>query len=167
VVVHCAGGADPAPFLALDDETWDAALELNGSATFRLVQEAARCMVGRPGRIIVISSLCSQLAWAGFAHYCAAKAATDMIVKAAALELAEAGVQINAILPGTIRSQLTERVGMHAADRQRLIARTPAKRLGQPDEVAEIVAWLATSAPPFLTGATIVADGGYGINATP
>jgi 3-oxoacyl-[acyl-carrier protein] reductase len=168
VVAHCAGGADPTPFLEIEDAEWDAVLELNGSATFRLVQEAARVMAPRArGRVVVVSSLCAQLAWSGFGHYCAAKAATDMVIKAAAAELGPLGLQINAVLPGTIRTPLTDRVGMDTDAEARLRRRTPLGRLGEAEEIAETVSWLACDAPDFLTGAQIVVDGGYGIDATP
>jgi 3-oxoacyl-[acyl-carrier protein] reductase len=168
VVVHCAGGADPMPFLQIDDATWNEALELNCSVTFRVCQEAARLMhIAGGGRLIVISSLCARVAWRGFAHYCSAKAATDMICRSMAVELAPLGITVNAILPGTIATPLTARVGMSAADEERLVARTPAGRMGTPDEIARVVCWLASEAPSFLTGESLIVDGGYGIEGTP
>jgi NAD(P)-dependent dehydrogenase (short-subunit alcohol dehydrogenase family) len=167
VVVHCAGGADPRPLLDISDAEWDEIMELNGSVTFRVCQEAARLMVGLGrGTIIVISSLCARMAERGFAHYCSAKAATEMLCKSMAVELAPYGIQVNAVLPGTIDTPLTDRVGLDESARSRLIARTPMRRMGLPEEIADVVFWLA-SAPPFLTGESVIVDGGYSIDITP
>lgn len=167
ILIHCAGGADPRPLLELSDAEWDEVLELNGSATFRVSQEAARYMVEHGGGVIVIvSSLCGRLAWQGFAHYCAAKAATDMICRSLAVELGPFGVRVNAVVPGTVDTPLTDRVGLDEDARRRLLARTPARRIATPEEIAEVALWLA-SAPTFLTGETIVVDGGYSIEGTP
>jgi 3-oxoacyl-[acyl-carrier protein] reductase len=167
VLIHCAGGADRHPFLDMTDTAWDEVLELNGSATFRVCQEAARAMATHGGRIVVISSLCARLAWDGFSHYCAAKAATEILCRSMAVELGPHGITVNAILPGTIRTPMTDHVGMDSEDIVRLENRTPLARMGTPEEVAAVVGWLARDAPQFLTGESLVVDGGYSIEGTP
>ena len=167
VVAHCAGGADPTPFLEISDDEWDEVMEVNGSATFRICQEAAKVMAAQGGgSIVVVSSLCARLAWRGFAHYCSAKAASEMLCRAMAIELASDGIRVNAVLPGTIDTPLTSRVGLDADEAARLIARTPVGRMGTAEEIAEAVIWLAL-APSFVTGTSMIIDGGYGVDGTP
>jgi NAD(P)-dependent dehydrogenase (short-subunit alcohol dehydrogenase family) len=83
-----------------------------------------------------------------------------------AVELGPHSVSVNAVVPGTIATPLTDRVGLDDDGRARLLQRTPVRRMGTPEEVAEVVAWLAT-APEFLTGTGIVIDGGYEWEGTP
>lgn len=167
ILVHCAGGGDGAPFLKLTDEQWAQVVDLNLNAAFGLCQEAARSMVKRGGGVIVlVGSLCGHQAWHGYAHYCSAKAGLEMLAKSIAVELGGDGVRCNTIVPGTIDTPLTDAVVTDAESSQRLIERTPAGRLGTPDEIAKLAVWLA-EAPSFLNGASIVIDGGYSIEGTP
>ena len=167
VVAHCAGGADPTPFVEISDEQWDKVMEVNGSATFRICQEAAKVMASHGGgSIVVVSSLCARLAWRGFAHYCSAKAATEMLCRAMAIELASLGIRVNVVLPGTVDTPLTSRVGLDPDATARLVARTPVGRMGTAEEIAEAVIWLAL-APSFVTGTSMIIDGGYSVEGTP
>jgi NAD(P)-dependent dehydrogenase (short-subunit alcohol dehydrogenase family) len=167
VLVHCAGGGDGAPFLEMSEELWAEVVDLNLNVAFGLCQEAARSMIKRSGGVIVlIGSLCGQQAWHGYAHYCAAKAGLEMLAKSVAAELGADGLRCNTIVPGTIDTPLTDAVMEGSESHQRLLERTPAGRLGTPNEVARVAVWLA-DAPEFLNGASIVIDGGYSIEGTP
>jgi NAD(P)-dependent dehydrogenase (short-subunit alcohol dehydrogenase family) len=167
VLVHCAGGGPGGDLLELTDAEWRAVVDLNMTVAFPLCQEAARGMVARGGgRLILVGSLCGRQAWRGYAHYCAAKAGLEMLGRCLALELASSGVRCNTIIPGTIDTPLNDAVTTDPGEQARLLARTPVGRLGRPEEVAAMVAWLAT-APDFLTGASLEIDGGYSIELTP
>lgn len=167
-LVHCAGGGDGAPLLEMSDADWRAVLELNLGVAFPLCQAAARTMVERGGgAIVLIGSLCGRQAWRDYGHYCAAKAGLEMLGRSLAVELADVGVRCNTVVPGAIDTPLNDAVlEADSGELPRLLARTPAGRLGSASEVAEVAAWLAR-APAFVNGASIVVDGGYGIEATP
>lgn len=167
LLVHCAGGGPSGDLLELTDAEWREVVDLNMTVAFPLCQEAARGMVARGGgRLILIGSLCGRQAWRGYAHYCVAKAGLEMLGRSLALELASSGVRCNTVIPGTIDTPLNDSVTTDAEEHARLIARTPIGRLGRIEEVAELVAWLAT-APDFATGASFTIDGGYSIELTP
>jgi len=167
-LVHCAGGGDGVGVLEMTDSDWRAVVELNLGAAFPLCQAAARGMAERGGgALVLIGSLCGRQAWRGYAHYCAAKAGLEMLGRSLAVELAEHGVRCNTIVPGAIDTPLNDAVlDRGPGERARLLERTPAGRLGSPEEVAEVAAWLACG-PTFVNGASVVVDGGYGIEATP
>lgn len=166
-LVHCAGESGQADFLDLADANWDEVVKLNLSVAFPLCQEAARGMAARGGgAIVLIGSLCGRQAERGFAHYCAAKAGLEMLGRAIAVELGGRGVRCNTIVPGTVDTPLTDAVDHGSGASERLLRRTPVGRLGRPGEIAEIAVWLA-GAPGFVNGASVVADGGYSIEATP
>ena len=118
------------------------------------------------GTIVLIGSLCGDMAWHGYAHYCAAKAGLEMLGRSIAAELGGQGIRCNTIVPGTINTPLTDEVIGDDLERGRLIDRTPVGRNGEPDEIAAVALWL-TSAPGFLNGASITVDGGYAIQGTP
>jgi NAD(P)-dependent dehydrogenase (short-subunit alcohol dehydrogenase family) len=166
-LVHCAGGGGGGDLLDLTDADWREVVDLNMNVAFPLCQQAARSMVERGGgALILIGSLCGRQAWRGYAHYCAAKAGLEMLGRALAVELGGRGIRCTTILPGAIDTPLNDAVMTDPDEHARLIARTPAGRLGRPEEVAELAAWLAT-APGFLNGASILIDGGYAFEATP
>jgi NAD(P)-dependent dehydrogenase (short-subunit alcohol dehydrogenase family) len=167
VLAHCAGGGGPAAFLEMTDAEWSEVVQLNMGVAFPLCQEAARGMASRGGgSLILIGSICAAQAWRGYAHYCAAKAGLEMLARAIAVELAGSGVRCSTIVPGPIDTPLNDAVMAADGDLERTVARTPAGRLGKPEEVAALARWLAT-APEFLTGASLTIDGGYSIDATP
>jgi 3-oxoacyl-[acyl-carrier protein] reductase len=167
VLVHCAGGGPGSNILETTDEEWRAVVDLNMNVAFPLCQQAARGMVERGGgSLVLIGSLCGQLAWRGYGHYCAAKAGLEMLGRSFAAELGGRGIRCSTIVPGTIDTPLTDDVFLDEDEPRRLIARTPAGRLGRPEEVAELAVWLAT-APSFVNGASFTIDGGYSIEGTP
>jgi NAD(P)-dependent dehydrogenase (short-subunit alcohol dehydrogenase family) len=148
---------------AIVDETlpgWRRALEINLTGPVFCAQAAARRLLaqGQGGRIVFITSVHEHgpLRWA--AAYSAAKAGTGMAAKVMALELAGAGITVNAVAPGHIATPMTGKDGV--APESVALPQIPAGRPGGPAEVAALVAWLASDAAAYVTGASIVADGG-------
>lgn len=146
------------PIRATSPDDWDRITSINQRAVFFLLQRAAQ-VVRDGGRVIVISSSMTASPYAGTAVYAGAKAATEIYVRTLALELGHRQITVNAVAPG-----LTDTAAMRALvpeDRQSLaVARTPLGRLGQPEDVADVVAFLATPAARWITGQVVRAGGG-------
>ena len=136
------------------------------NAVFLLSKLAAASMVGRKrGKIINLGSMYSYFGAGPIPSYSAAKGAIVQLTKSMAIELAPHGIQVNAIAPGWIETDMTAAVRTEAlkAMNDEILARTPAGRWGQPEEMAGTAIFLASSASDFVTGETIRVDGGYAI----
>jgi NAD(P)-dependent dehydrogenase (short-subunit alcohol dehydrogenase family) len=162
VVVCCAAVLSRIPFLELSDADWDRVHAVNVRGYFAVGQEAARHMVARGGggRIIMVSSVNQVTVNRGIAHYVATKGGVMQLAKAMALELAPAGVTVNLIAPGTIETDLNRGFLARAENRQAKLALIPMDRIGRPEDVAGAAVYLAGDAAAYVTGATIVVDGG-------
>ncbi len=146
-------------------EDWDRMFAVNARGSFLTVQHALRAMLPRrSGSIVTIASIGGMVGLAGRAGYCASKAAVVGLTKAAAVDVAEQGVRINAISPGTVDSPWIGRITADADDpaeqRRRMEARQLIGRLGTPEEIAGLVAYLASDESTFVTGSNFVIDGG-------
>ena len=161
VVVANAGIYPNTPFLELSPEEWERVLDTNLKGVFLTCQAAARAMVaaGQGGRIITISSGAANVAYWGWAHYCASKAAVVMLTKAMVLELGGHGIRVNAVLPGYID---VEEGSRHLDEAYKAAARAaiPLGRPGEPADVASAVLMLASRLADYVSGATLVVDGG-------
>lgn len=140
-------------------------------ALLELVRAALPAMRGRPGRIVAISGIDALQAMAGHGSLGAAKAAVEALVRSLALELGPEGITVNAVSPGFLQTEgsrfYVERgLGLdYATTAARLVAATPRRRLGTPEDVAALVAWLCRDEADFLTGQTLVLDGGLTIRS--
>src|ERR1041384_389743 len=147
-------------------EDWDSVIETQLNAVFLLSKLAAKSMMSRKrGKIINIGSMYSFFGSGLIPSYSAAKGAVVQLTKSMAIELAPHNIQVNAIAPGWIETDMTARVRTPPmmAMNDEILARPPAGRWGQPDEIAGTAVYLASHASDFVTGATIRVDGGYSI----
>jgi NAD(P)-dependent dehydrogenase (short-subunit alcohol dehydrogenase family) len=153
VLVNNAGLSTAKPFEELTVEDFDLTFNVDVRASFLLAQEAARKM-DNGGAIINITSVHEHIPRPGFAVYAAAKAALGMFSRAMALELAEKNIRVNSVAPGVIATPRNE------ADAESLDPEVPLGRPGKPEEVAALVAWLASDAGAYATGQSYILDGG-------
>ena len=171
ILVNNAGIYPPSPVLDMREETWDKVLSTNLKGVFFYSQAVAQRMMntGRGGRIINIASLEALHPTVQLAHYDASKGGVLMVTKALALELAPHGILVNAVAPGIIRTPGLEELlaaliptGQTFEEKAEMFKpRVPLGRMGEPDDVAKVVLFLASSAADYVTGEMIVVDGGY------
>jgi 2-deoxy-D-gluconate 3-dehydrogenase len=144
-------------------ETWDLTVETHLNACFLLSQLAARSMVSRRlGKIINLASMYSTFGGARVPSYSAAKGAVVQLTKSMAIELAPHNIQVNAIAPGWIETDLTE-LARNSPMNDAILARTPANRWGRPDDLIGAAIFLASASSDFVTGVTLPVDGGYSV----
>lgn len=162
VLVNNAGGSGfMAPINDTRPEGFDKVMKLNLTSIFWTLQEAGRTMAaGDGGAVISIASVAGVGASPGLAPYGAAKAALISLTKTAAAEWGGAGVRVNAVAPGWIKTELNEFMWSDPDTERSMVARAALGRWGEAAEIAEVVAFLAAPAASYLTGQTIVVDGG-------
>jgi NAD(P)-dependent dehydrogenase (short-subunit alcohol dehydrogenase family) len=161
IAVCCAAVLSRVPFLDLTDAEWDRVHAVNLRGYFAIGQEAARHMVARGGgRIIMVSSVNQVTVNRGIAHYAATKGGVMQLAKSMALELAPAGVTVNLIAPGTIETDLNRAFLAQPGNRAAKLGLIPMDRIGRPEDVAGAAVFLASEAAAYVTGSTIVVDGG-------
>jgi NAD(P)-dependent dehydrogenase (short-subunit alcohol dehydrogenase family) len=162
VLVCCAATLSRVPFLELTEAEWDRVHAVNLRGYFVTAQEAARHMAARGagGRIVMVSSVNQVSVNRGIAHYAATKGGVMQLAKAMALELAPAGITVNLIAPGTIETDLNRGFLADPGNRQAKLGLIPMQRLGRPEDVAGAAVFLASEAAAYVTGTTVVVDGG-------
>lgn len=161
-LVNNAGIFKAAPFLEITEADWDAVIDVNLKGHFLVGQAVAREMVKqRRGTIVNMSSVNGTLTIPTIASYNASKGAINQLTRVMALALADQGLRVNAVAPGTIATELA-RASVLTSDeaKQRIMSRTPMKRLGEPSEIADVVAFLLSDASSYVTGEIVVVDGG-------
>ncbi|MBF6514291.1 SDR family oxidoreductase [Nocardia cyriacigeorgica] len=160
VLVNCAGTGSATLVMDMDFDTWRHVLSVDLDGAFLCSQRAAAHMIeaGRGGRIINITSVHEHAPKVGAAPYCAAKAGLGALTKVLALELAEHNITVNSVAPGEISTPMTGQEDVDPREQPR--PGLPLGRPGHSDEVASVVAFLATPAAGYVTGASYVVDGG-------
>ena len=159
VLVNSAAVTSDTLALRMRDEQWDEVIDTNLTGAFRLSRSVMRGMMrAKHGRIINISSVVGSSGNAGQANYAAAKAGLEGMTRALARELASRGITVNCVAPGFIDTDMTR--ALSAAQSQAVLAQIPLGRLGQADEIAAIVAFLASPAGAYITGSTVHVNGG-------
>jgi NAD(P)-dependent dehydrogenase (short-subunit alcohol dehydrogenase family) len=170
VLVNNAGITHAAAFLDLAEEDFDRVLRVNLKSMFLCGQAAARTMVERgiAGSIVNLSSVNAVLAIPNQVPYVVSKGGINQLTKVMAVALAPHGIRVNAIGPGTIATEMAKQAVLGSDEARRtILSRTPLGRLGEPEEVAAVAAFLASDDASYLTGQTIYPDGGrLGLNYT-
>ncbi len=145
-------------------EEWDQMFNINTRAVFYLMHLCVPYLVQRKGNIVNVSSVTGLRAFPNVLAYCASKAAVDHLTRAAALELAPKGVRVNAVNPGVVVTELHRRGGMSEKQYREFLERSktthPLGRVGRPEEVADLILFLASPHADWITGDTISIDGG-------
>ncbi|SDU35422.1 SDR family NAD(P)-dependent oxidoreductase [Stappia sp. ES.058] len=166
ILVNNAGIVVGADFLDLDETDFDRVLSVNLKGAFLCSQAVARHMVdrvkegGTPGSIINMSSVNAVFAIPNQVPYSVSKGGLNQLTKVAALSLAEYGIRVNGIGPGSIMTEMLASVNSDPAAKARVLSRTPLRRVGEPSEIAGVAAFLASDDASYITGQTIYADGG-------
>ncbi|MGI9412078.1 MAG: SDR family NAD(P)-dependent oxidoreductase [Hyphomicrobiales bacterium] len=166
ILVNNAGIVIGGEFLDLKEEDFDQVLAVNLKGVFMVSQAVARQMVEQieagaaPGAIINMSSVNAVFVIPNQLPYSVSKGGVAQLTKAMALSLANHGIRVNAIGPGSIMTDMLQQVATDDEMRRRILSRTPLGRLGEPEEIAAVAAFLASDDASYVTGQTIYADGG-------
>jgi NAD(P)-dependent dehydrogenase (short-subunit alcohol dehydrogenase family) len=161
VLVNVAGVFADLPFLETPPEAYDRVMAVNARGVFFCSQEAARRMAAEGGgRIVNILSTASAQGFALESAYCASKGAALLLTRTMAVELGRYGIQVNGVGPGTVRTAMGGEYLGHGPIAPHELARTPLGRFGEPEEIADAVAFLATRAA-WMTGQVLYVDGGF------
>lgn len=162
VLVNNAGIFRAADFLEVTEADFDAVLRINLKGSFLVGQAVARVMAGAgKGSIINMSSVNAVLTIPTIASYNVSKGGINQLTRVMALALADKGIRVNAVAPGTIATELAAKAVLTSPEATaRIMSRTPMKRLGEPSEIADTVAYLASDAASYITGEIVVVDGG-------
>ena len=162
VLINNAGIFRAADFLDITEADWNAVIGVNLKGAFLVGQAVAREMAKSGGGAIVnMSSVNGVMAIPTIASYNASKGGINQLTRVMALSLADRGIRVNAVAPGTIATELAQKAVLGSAEaKERIMSRTPMRRLGEPGEIASVCAFLASDAASYMTGEIVVVDGG-------
>lgn len=154
-------------FGTIEDTTldqWNSMIDINARAVFRLMQLCLKSLEARHGNIVNVSSVNGLRSFPGVLAYCVSKAAVDQLTRCAALELAPKGIRVNAVNPGVVQTNLHRSAGLteekYTAFLEQSKGTHPLGRVGNPEEIADLILFLASSRAKWITGATLAVDGG-------
>jgi len=166
VLVNVAGICPFEGFLEMSEVLWDQVLDVNLKGYFLCSQAVAKVMVeqGVKGRIVAVSSISSEFGGSSQAHYCASKAGINLLVKSMAISLGPYGITCNAVLPGTVETDINRDALADPEARDYWSRRTPLGRLGQPEDIAGPVLFFASDDSAWCSGSMLVVDGGTSVN---
>ena len=172
VLVNNAGVGDSAPLLDESLERWEETLRINLTGSFIATQVALPHLIERSGAVVNVASINGVLAGPGWTSYCVSKAGLIMLAKCVANDYGREGVRANAVCPGWVRTPMGDRdmdevAREHGIDREGAYARVhrqhPLGRPAQPEEIADVIAFLASPRATYITGAAVMVDGGTAI----
>lgn len=162
ILVNCSAINIEAPAPGMDDDAWQKVIDVNLSGAFRLTRSAVKYMIVKKwGRIIHLSSVAAHSGGRGQINYAASKAGLEAMIRVFALELGRKGITVNGIAPGVIETSMTERIVSEY--RETLLNNIAAKRLGKPDDVASLAAFLVSEEASYINGQIIKVDGGMNL----
>ncbi len=161
LTVANAGISSSAPFVDMTEEQWTQVISVNLTGAFHTVQLAARKMLGRGGRIVVVASTNAFFVEPNCTSYNASKAGLIGLVRSAAIELAAEGITVNAVCPGLVATPMSEYIISHEVYGPQYLRNIPVGRFGTPADVAAAVGYLVSPAASWITGQQIVVDGGW------
>ncbi len=169
-LVNCAGVSTMAPFLELTEQDWDLNMNVNAKGVFLVTRQVLRSMVVRSeGCVVSIASAAAKEGTPFLAHYSASKWAVLGLTQSVAREMARFGIRVNAVCPGTVRTPMQDREVVWEGQlrsmepekvRQSYIAHTPLGRLGEPEDVADVIQFLCSDKARFMTGQAVNVTGG-------
>lgn len=160
VLVNAAGIFLPAPFQDTTDDVLDQQWNTNVRAPFRLTREALPHF-GQGGSVIFVSSIWGHVGFPNSSVYCATKGAVELLVKSLTTELAPRGIRVNAVAPGNVRTNINAHLFEDADYERRMLAVTPAGRIGEVQDIAPAVVFLASPAAAYIHGVSLLVDGGW------
>jgi glucose 1-dehydrogenase len=172
VVVSNAGLQRDSPFETMTLEQWNTVIGVNLTGQFLTAREAVREFKRRgvdtnvsvaAGKIVCMSSVHQEIPWAGHVNYAASKGGIMMLMKSIAQEVAPQRIRVNAVAPGAIRTPINKAAWSTPEAYDALMALVPYKRIGEPDDIARAICWLASDAADYVIGTTLFVDGGMSL----
>ncbi|MGH2889566.1 MAG: glucose 1-dehydrogenase [Solirubrobacteraceae bacterium] len=164
LLVNNAGIEKQIPLLEMSAKDWGAVLQTNLTGTFLCLREACKVMADAGGGTVVnMSSVHEFIPWPGFAHYCASKGGVKLLMETAARELAPKKIRVLNIAPGAIVTPINKFVLDDPEAKHAVESEIPLGRMGQPEEIAAAVVWAASEQASYVTGTTVVVDGGMSL----
>ena len=164
VLLNNAGIEKQIPLLEMELSAWEAVIRTNLTGTFLCLREAGKVMAEAGGGVVInMSSVHEFIPWPGFAHYCASKGAIKLLMETAARELAPKKIRLVNIAPGAIVTPINQFVLDDPEEKHAVEEEIPLGRMGDPDEIAAAVVWAASEQASYVTGTTIVVDGGMSL----
>jgi NAD(P)-dependent dehydrogenase (short-subunit alcohol dehydrogenase family) len=165
VLIANAGTANVQPLLEIDNGTWEHILRTNLTGTFLCVQEAARAMraLGNGGAMVLTASTNGFFVESNLAHYNSSKGAVLALTRSAALDLAPLGIRVNAVAPGVVRTRLAQFLIDDPVESADYLKRIPLNRFAEPEDVAHAILFLASEEASYITGQSLVLDGGLSL----
>jgi glucose 1-dehydrogenase len=164
LLVNNAGIENKVALTEMPLADWERVIRTNLTGAFLCLREAAKLMVAAGGGVIVnVSSVHEFIPWPGYAHYCTSKGGMKLLMETAAKELAPKGVRVVNIAPGAIVTPINEQLLEHPRAEHAVEAEIPLGRMGKAEEIAAAIAWLASDEAAYVTGTTLVVDGGMSL----
>ncbi len=160
ILVNAAGVFTPTPFGETTDQILDDQWNVNVRAPFRLARAAVPRM-GEGSSIVFVSSICGYAGFPDSSAYCATKGAVELLVKALTAELSPRGIRVNAVAPGNVRTSMNAHLLADPAYERKMLDATPAGRIGEVQDIAPAVVFLASPAASYVHGASLLIDGGW------
>ena len=162
LLVNNAGIEAPFPLVEMPLEEWERVLAVNLTGAFLCARQAARHLIASeaPGTIVNVSSVHEVIPWPKFAHYCASKGGMKLFTQTIARELAPERIRVVSVGPGAILTPINRQLVEDPEQRREIEEQVPWGRLGEPEEIAAAISWLASPDAEYVTGATLFVDGG-------